>query len=77
MSDAFEVTWEVDDGYAGGARPQRFEIDESELEAWDADDVGELFDQMLYDEFRNNIHFWSGDREAFIEWARSKMGAQS
>ena len=78
MSEKFEVTWEVEDGYIGKSRPQRFHISEDDFDiSEDAteeeieEDAGILFDDMLQQEFENNIYPSSDKREDFIEWVKN------
>ena len=36
-----KITWEVDDGYAGGSRPHNTEIDNDELDECETDEERE------------------------------------
>lgn len=59
------VEWQVDDGYAGGSRPQRSYIPRSE---WDAasteEERDELVDAYVEDDFSERISWF---RKAVVE----------
>ena len=80
MSNNFKVIWEVADGYIGKSRPQYFNISENDLDiAEDAteeeieEEAGILFDDMLQNEFENNIYPASDKRDEFIEWVKNEV----
>lgn len=73
------ITWEIQDGYFGGSRPQSFELDDydilycddiSELEDlfWEA--IQEDFEQKvspISEDLNNVIEFWKNERENFLK----------
>ncbi len=75
MADGkFEVTWEVDDGYAGPARPQHFSVHGRDIDPETEAEARELFWELVEDEFRNSINPISDDESAFVKWAMSLRG---
>lgn len=57
-----DITWEVEDGYAGKSRPQHsiFDTDEDCVEIWDEltdEEKSELIDEFIQEEFYNKISF--------------------
>ena len=78
MSDdnRFEATYQTYDGYAGGSRPQHFEIRADDLE----EDMGDnelesLFEQSMREHFQQNIYpeGYGSSLEGFKAWARQKL----
>ena len=65
MADIIDITWEVADGYAGGARPQRTPIDLEDLLAEDTEElVRELIAEIVQDDFAQRIMpEWSSEEE--------------
>lgn len=58
------VTWEVDDGYAGGSRPQHTEVDEGDIESCDTlEEAMKLVDDCIQDAFEQNISWFTKHRE--------------
>jgi hypothetical protein len=59
------VTWEVDDGYAGKARPQHTEVDvdEEEWEEMMEQERKEYIEAQIEEEFRSKISFIIKDTE--------------
>jgi hypothetical protein len=67
----FEVTYEVADGYVGGARPLHFWINEDDLEEDMTDKaISDLFYEMLEEDFRKRVSADSPDLERFTAWAK-------
>lgn len=71
---SFSFTWEVSDGYCGGARPQRVTISDHDIE----DDMDEkellaLLEGIVQDDFENVAHpTWKDSEEQkFLEWAKA------
>jgi len=51
-----KVTWQVEDGYCGGSRPQYTEIPDDELEECETEEErNELIAQYIQEDFNNNI----------------------
>ena len=78
-SDAkFEGTWEAQDGYVSGSRPQGFTIPADEIDAhMSENDLRDLFWDWLKVEFENTVSYHSDDEAAFIEWAQSIQKGQT
>jgi hypothetical protein len=72
--DKFEVTWEADDGYTGGSRPQTFDIDAFELDDCESvADLRRIFWDCVQADFERRVNAVSEDEDAFIEWAKQKI----
>lgn len=59
MPDEIEITWEIEDGYVGGSRPQTFKIRPSDFE--DCDSALQVKDRLydLLDEELQKRASWS------------------
>lgn len=54
-----KITWEVNDGYVGGSRPQYSNIDENEImDCGDVDSAMDCIFDLIQEDFENNIR-WS------------------
>lgn len=74
MSDKFEITYGVDDGYAGRDRPQYVSIDVEELEEdMDEDELDSIFWQIVEESFQQTVSYYSEDRNKFVTWAKEKI----
>ena len=58
MGKVIRVTWEVDDGYAGGARPQTLEIPAEELEGLENEERESMIHNMVQEEFEQRISWY-------------------
>lgn len=73
MSDEFEVRWQVEDGYVGGARPQDCDLSELDIEDNMSDeDLRELLYDTVRYEFEANISFFIDNESEALEWMRQK-----
>lgn len=76
MSDRqrFKVSYQVEDSYVGGSRPQHFYIDADELMDLEGDDqIEQLLEELTEENFRENI-FWSlRNSDEFMAWARAQI----
>jgi hypothetical protein len=71
MSDKFEVTWEADDGYAGGSAPHHFTISADGVEGDMTDEeIREWFWEAVQEDFNQNVHPTSEDEDAFVGWVK-------
>jgi hypothetical protein len=74
--DKFTAKYEVDDGYAGGSRPQSFTIREGDYDfepsMTDAQ-LSDLFYEMVDEEMRQKITACNVNVNEFIAWARSTV----
>jgi hypothetical protein len=74
MDDEFDIVYEVDDGYVCGFRPQYINIDDVYLEDdMDEYQLNELYDEIVEEDFRQNISAYGQNRERFIEWAKNTI----
>lgn len=70
MTDKFIAKYQVDDGYAGPARPQSCEIEGFDLfEGMSEDEIRALFHEYLEEDFRNTITYYAENEDEFVEWA--------
>lgn len=77
VEDEFDITWEVDDGYAGPSRPQHCSIDVDVLDDEMADDeLEELYNEIVMEEFMQNITVYGSNRREFVEWAKHALEAR-
>lgn len=51
------IKWEVEDGYVGGARPQETEIDIDDFIHDDEDDLEQILDDVVGDDFETKITY--------------------
>lgn len=72
MAESFKVTWEVEDGYVGGARPHHFDIEPDDVVGFETDkDLTEYFWQCISDEFMQKASPVCNQGEAFLAWAKA------
>ena len=73
-NNKFQVNWQTNDGYAGGARPQSFKISADEIEDDMSDeDLSALYQEAVQSDFEQRVSA-SGENEAeFIEWAKEVL----
>lgn len=56
MRPDIEITWEVEDGYVGGSRPQTTYIDRDEWDACETEDERQtLIEQYVHEDFLATI----------------------
>jgi len=56
-SDKIEVTWEVDDGYAGPSRPQSTVVDLEDFEDLSEQAIEVLLYEIVGEDFSQNIGY--------------------
>jgi hypothetical protein len=73
----FHAKYKVDDGYAGGSRPQGFTIDLADIED-DMDDgaLEDLFQSAMEEDFQQRVTPYAVNSAEFIAWARQKKGGK-
>lgn len=77
MSEEFDGTYEVEDGYAGGHRPQHFTVSADDLPDDASDDeLQQVYYQAASDDFEQRISFCVDSAEDFIAWAREQLNAR-
>lgn len=77
MSETFEGTYEVDDGYVGKGRPKPFEIDADDLDDDMTDDeIAELYDNSARDAFEQEVTYYTNNGDEFLAWAREQLAAR-
>lgn len=73
----FNVSWEAEDGYCGGGRPQHCYIHADEIEPeMSENDLRTLFCDTVQADFENRVSWTSGDEDKFVEWAKQIQSAQ-
>lgn len=78
MKDTFEAQYQVEDGYAGSARPKYFNIRPEDLdEDMTDEDLEEFYLQSVEDHFKDHIYPCAEKVEQFVEWARKKLKEQA
>jgi hypothetical protein len=79
MTDKFQVRYEVEDGYMGGARPQSFYISPSEIEVGMTDEQLEsaLYDLAHEDMLQKVQAAVSTEAAEFIQWARAVLAQRT
>lgn len=76
MSKTFQGRYEIEDGYAGGSRPQFFTIDAEELDDDMTDsDIASLYEDSAKAAF-NQTTFFTVDSDDFLKWAREQLKAR-
>lgn len=77
MSDAFDGRYEVDDGYAGGSRPQHFRVYATDLDDEMTDEeLVAFYEEVADDCFRQNIGITLRREAEFVSWARGVLNAR-
>lgn len=55
MSDRITITWDTDDGYAGGSSPQKFSIDPEDYRNESKDSIEEMLWEEVQRDFENKV----------------------
>lgn len=77
MSETFEGTYEVDDGYVSKGRPKPFEIDADDLDDDMTDDeIVELYETTAREAFEQEVTWYAKDGDEFLAWAREQLAAR-
>jgi hypothetical protein len=77
--DTIEITYSVEDGYAGGARPHTVSIPLDDLTDCETEaDLEERIDQNVNDHFRENIGpYWRREQiEGLLERVKAARDAE-
>ena len=53
-----KVHWQIDDGYAGRARPQCTEIPDKEIEELDEEEIQKVIEEYVDDDFKQKIRWY-------------------
>lgn len=76
----FKARYEVNDGYAGGSRPQSFKIREGDYffgENPTDDQILEVLYGAVEEDMHQKIGFHKVNESEFIEWAREQIKAEA
>lgn len=74
MSNKFRVTWEADDGYAGGSAPQRFSISADDVpDDMDDEELRKWFWESVQEDFEQRVSAISQDEDEFVAWAKEVL----
>ena len=60
MAKTIKVRWQVEDGYAGGARPQSTTLNLEDFEGCSDEQIVEMIEQCIQDDFEQSIS-WGAD----------------
>lgn len=70
----FTITYDIDDGYVGGARPHYIKICADDLVGDESDDLlRKIFWEFIEEDFRQNVNPTSKQEEVFLLWAKRKQ----
>jgi hypothetical protein len=76
--EKFEARYKVEDGYAGGARPQYFKISADELDDEMTDEqLIEFYEDAVQADFEERISPGAERVDEFVAWAREQLAARS
>lgn len=74
----FQITYEVNDGYAGGSRPQTVTIYSSNLEDdFDNDDLRNFLSEIVQEDFECRIFPEPSNEDAFMRWAQDVVAEKN
>ncbi len=77
MADYFSGEYEINDGYAGGSRPQHFRVDAHDLDDEMSDEeLEDFYYEAAYEHFKQNIDVTVTDAGEFVEWAKEQLKKQ-
>lgn len=80
MSNSHFVSWQAEDGYCGGARPQLTMISADEIEdEMTEKQLRELLESVIQDDFEQKVVASWNDTESanFLAWAREVQAART
>ena len=73
----FPGRYELEDGYVGGSRTQRFSVGEDELDDdMTENDLRTLFYNMAEEHMHQNIGIAGLNEDEFVEWAQGILNAR-
>ena len=74
MSEKFQGRYQVQDGYAGGARPKYVGINASELnDDMTDDDLVDFYHDAIDQHFAENVTPGAERVDEFVSWAREQL----
>lgn len=77
MSGEIELSWQVEDGYAGGARPQTTYFDAAEFEGCESrEEVQNLLEELMHEELMNKVSWTASNYEVVIESVMASLGIE-
>jgi len=63
-----KIDWYVDDGYVGKSRPQKTEVDESDIENCDnIEEAMQIIDDSIQEDYDQKISWFMNNREKIQE----------
>ena len=75
--NTFKVTYHVEDGFVGKSRPHVFTVDSGEIEDdMTAEDVVALLDELVQNDFEQNITPYPANGTEFVDWAMDVIRAR-
>ena len=74
MSKKFQGRYQVQDGYAGGSRPQYVPIDDDGIEDDMTDEeMIEYYENAIQEHFEKNVTPGAERVDEFVSWAREQL----
>jgi len=78
MTEKFQARYQVQDGYAGGARPKHFTISADDLEdgMTTEEQLVEFYENAVQDHYDEHVSPGSERVDEFVAWARAQLSAR-
>jgi hypothetical protein len=74
----FTIKYEIEDGYAGGARPQSFLVDEDSIEPdMTEQQIESLLYEMAQEDMLQKVSASVDNVDAFLDWAKGVAAKKS
>lgn len=78
MAEKFKARYQVQDGYAGGARPQHFIIGADDLNDDMTDEqLMEFYESSVQDHYNEKVSPGAERIDEFVAWARTQLANRS
>lgn len=78
MAEKFQARYQVQDGYAGGARPKHFHISAEDLEddMTTEEQLVEFYEGAVQDHYDEHVSPGAERVDEFVSWARAQLAAR-
>ncbi len=74
MAEEFDITYQIDDGYAGPSAPHHTTIDDTWFESDTPEqDLKNMFWEQIEDDMRQSVHAVCEQEDEFLAWAKAKQ----
>ena len=78
MADSFDITWQVEDGYSGRARPQGAYVNlDDVIDCADEAEIREVILDIVKDEFDATISYFVQNIDEAVSWAKNRIDGAS